>query len=147
HHQQDQHEREVEAREQRGVDEREDREQHAAAQDQPDLVAVPDRPDAVEEPAPLLVRAGKRHVEDADAHVEAIEDEVTGDDQDEQDVPDIGQAHDASSLTSARSRRRKISRNVSGRLDTSTVSTSSSGSGPTWILAVVGKKKRTKSQD
>ena len=75
---------EVQPREQRGVGEREDREQDAAAEDQPDLVAVPDRADAVEERPPLDVGAGQREEQDPDAHVEAVEDQVAGDDQDEQ---------------------------------------------------------------
>ena len=48
HHQQDQDEGQVQAREQRRIRQREDREQDACAEHQPDLVAVPDRADAVE---------------------------------------------------------------------------------------------------
>src|SRR4029079_16690202 len=125
----------VQPREQRGIGQREDREQHPAAEHQPDLVAVPDRTDAVEEGTALDVRTGEWQQEDAGAHVEAVEDQVAGDDQDEQDEPDIVQCHGFSSPRSAaRFRRLKTSRNVSGRRPTETVSTASSSSGPSWIL-------------
>ena len=102
HDQQDEHEREVQAREQRRVGQREDGEQDAAAEHQPDLVAVPDRADAVEEGPPLGVGPGQRQEQDADAHVEAVEDQVAGDDEDEQDEPDVVEAHGSSPRSAAR---------------------------------------------
>ena len=145
HDQQDQHEREIQPREQRRVGQREDGEQDAATEHQPDLVAIPDRADAVEERAPLHVGARQRQQQDPDAHVEAVEDQVAGDDHDEQEEPDVVEGHGSSPRSAARRLRLKTSRNVSGRLDTATVSTSSSSSGPSWILRFSRYRNRTSS--
>ena len=67
-----------------------------AAEHQPDLVPVPDRADAVEEGSPLGVGPRQGQQQDADAHVEAVEDQVAGDDQDEQDEPDVIEGHGSS---------------------------------------------------
>ncbi len=55
-HQQHQHHRQVEAAEQRRVDDGESGEQGPAREDQPHLVAVPDRADAVEQDVAVRVR-------------------------------------------------------------------------------------------
>ena len=45
---------------------------------QPDLVAVPDGPDGVDQDAAFAVVAAEYRQQDADAEVEAFEDEVAG---------------------------------------------------------------------
>src|SRR5690348_15901327 len=142
-HEQDERECEVEPGEQRGVDEREHREQHAPADHEPDLVAVPDRADAVEEGPPLVVGPGQGDQKDPDAHVEPIEDQVARDDEDEEEEPDVVEGHFDSPASAARGRRLKMSRNVSGSVPTATVSTSSSSSGPSWILRLRRYRKST----
>ena len=67
---------EVEAAERAGVRLRERHEQHAAAGEQPDLVAVPDRPDRRRRLLALLLVARQEEVQRADAEVEAVEDDV-----------------------------------------------------------------------
>ena len=117
HDQQDQHERQVQPGEERRIGQREHREQDAAAEHQPDLVAVPDRSDAVEERPSLDVGPCQWQEQDPDAHVEPVEDEIAGDDQDEQEEPDVVEGHGSSPRSAARRLRLKTSRNVSGRLD------------------------------
>ena len=87
---QQQHERQVKAGENRGIDIREGGEERAAARHEPDLVAVPDRADGVEEDAPLLVLAGEQ-VERADPQVEAVEHGVAGEEHAQQHEPDGGE--------------------------------------------------------
>src|SRR4029079_14854936 len=108
------------------------------------LVAIPDRADAVEQDPPFGV--GPRHgqQQDADAHVEAVEDQVAGDDHDEQEEPYVIQGHGSSPRSAARRLRVKTSRNVSGNEDIGTVSTSSSSSGPSWILRSSTNRKKTR---
>ena len=74
---QQQIQREVKAGEHRGIDVRKRGEQRAAAGDEPDFVAVPDRPDGVEHHAPLLVLV-REQMQRADAEVEAVEHRVAG---------------------------------------------------------------------
>ena len=69
---QDQEHRDVEAREADRIQRRERREDRAAAQDQPDLVAFPHRPDDVQHDAPLLVGAGHRGQQRGHPQVEAV---------------------------------------------------------------------------
>src|SRR5690606_5030710 len=72
----DQEERQVEAREEGGVPLGEGGEGGAARDDQPDLVAVPDRPDGVQDGAALVAVAAQRPHQHADPEIEALEDEV-----------------------------------------------------------------------
>ncbi len=72
----DQEEREVEAGEERRIPGRERRERRAAGGQQPDLVAVPDRSDRVDDHAPVVVVLREERQEDADPEVEALEHEV-----------------------------------------------------------------------
>jgi hypothetical protein len=85
----DQHdeERHVERRQQDRVGEIEDSEEPAAAQDEPGLVAVPDRRDGEHHPvAPILRPRGRE--EDADAEIEAVGHDVHGDRNGEEPRPD-----------------------------------------------------------
>ena len=84
---QQRHEREVEAGEHRGVNGRKRREQRAAAGDEPDLVAIPDRPDGVEKDAPLLVAPRDPKVQHADAEIETVEDHVAREECAHEDEP------------------------------------------------------------
>ena len=63
-------------------------EDRRAADDQPDLVAVPDRSDGVDGDAPLDVGAADELVQRADAEVEALEDEEAGPEDGDDDEPD-----------------------------------------------------------
>jgi len=67
------------------------KEEHAAAEDEPDLVAVPDRADAVEQGPPLQVAVGEGQVEDPHAHVEAIGDGKADEQDAKQRPPDQAQ--------------------------------------------------------
>ena len=92
--------RQVEGGEHRGVPLGERREGGATGGEQPDLVAVPVRADGREhDPAALLGVGGVRaRAEDrqqhADAEVEALEDEVAGPQDRDEDEPDEGEIHD-----------------------------------------------------
>ena len=103
-HQQHQHHRRVEAGEERGVDHGEGGKERAAAQHQPHLVAVPHRADAVQRDAPLIVVLGQERMQDPHAQIEAIHDQIAGDDDDKQHVPDDIEPHHVTSCTSARVR-------------------------------------------
>ena len=72
----DEQEREVEAREHRRVPAGEGRERRSADDDEPDLVAVPDRADRLEHRLPLALVSGEERQQHADAEVEALEHEV-----------------------------------------------------------------------
>ena len=85
----DQHrgDRQVEGRHQDRVGEVEDREEPAAAEDEPGLVAVPDRRHREHHAvAPVLVARGLE--EDADAEVEAVDDDVHGHREGDEPGPD-----------------------------------------------------------
>ncbi len=97
---------EVEAAEQRGVPVREGREDGAARGQHPHLVAVPDRADRVDDPAALRVRAAEGQ-QDADAVVEALEDEEAGEEDADQDEPERVEIHGEPPPTRARARRRR----------------------------------------
>jgi hypothetical protein len=92
-HEQHEHHRQVEPAEQRGVHERERGEQRTAAEDEPHLVAVPHRPDAVEEDALVAVVLGEHRREHPDAQVEAVEDHVAADDRDVEHEPQRVEPH------------------------------------------------------
>ncbi len=83
------HERQVEAREDGRVDDRERREQRPAGGQEPDLVAVPDRPDRAQDHPPLVVAPGDEEVEDARAKVEAVEHRVAEQEDPDEDEPDV----------------------------------------------------------
>ena len=81
-------EREVEAGEHRRVPGRERREGGAARDDEPDLVAVPYRPDRAERDRPLLVVLRHERQQHADAEVEALEQEVPRPEHRDEDEPE-----------------------------------------------------------
>ena len=107
---QDQEQRQVEAAEQRGVPLEERGERRAAGHDQPDLVAVPHRADRVHhDPAVDLVPAQEGQ-EDADAEVEALEEEVADPEDADQREPQrfevqVALVHPATSSIRAPTRR------------------------------------------
>ena len=89
----DEQQREVEAGEQARVPLGERGEGRPARDEQPDLVAVPDRADGVDRDAAVVLGAPDQRQQHADAEVEALEDEVAGpQDRDEQE-PDVGECH------------------------------------------------------
>jgi hypothetical protein len=67
------HERQIEAAEGRGVEQREGEEEGASGGEQPDFVAVPDGADGADGLCALVFGAGDEEIEDADAEVEAVE--------------------------------------------------------------------------
>ena len=85
---QDQQQRQVEAGEQGGVPLGEGGEHRAAGGDQPDLVAVPDRADGVDQDAALAVVAAEHGQQHADAEVEALQDEVADEQHGDEQEPD-----------------------------------------------------------
>ena len=84
---QQQHERQVKAREHGRIHVREGRKQRTAARHQPHLVAIPDRPDGVEHDAPLLVAFGEQ-MQCSHAQVEPVEHGVTHKQHPDEDEPD-----------------------------------------------------------
>src|SRR5262249_33185329 len=72
---------------------RERREGRAAGDDQPDLVTVPDRPDRLEHRRALLLVARHEREQDADAEVEAFEQEVGAPEDGDQDEPEGLEVH------------------------------------------------------
>ena len=85
---QDQEEGQVEARKEGRVPLREGGEGGAAGDQQPDLVAVPDRPDRVQDRAPLLLVVADDADQHADPEVEPLEQEVAEPEDRDQDEPD-----------------------------------------------------------
>ena len=82
------HERQIEAAEGRGVEERKGEVEGAAAGQQPDFVAVPDWADAGEDNAAVGFGANEEEMEYADAQVEAVEHDVGDDHYGDQPEPD-----------------------------------------------------------
>ncbi len=109
---QDQQQRQVEAGEQGGVPLGEGGEGGAAGDDQPHLVAVPDRADGVDQDAALGRRGRQHRQQHADAEVEALEEEVAGPEHGDEEEPDGGQFHGEFLLLvrSRVSRRRRAAR-------------------------------------
>ncbi len=64
--------RRIEAGEGRGIDHGPGREDRAGTQDQPDLVALPDRADGIDDDAPLAILARHEGQQDQAAKVEAV---------------------------------------------------------------------------
>ena len=100
----------VEGGEQDGVGQREHREQPAAAQHQPGLVAVPDRGDGVDHQVALL-RAMDGWEQDADPQVEPVQRHIGEDGDRDQQRPDQRQveAHSPASTSSGVGRAPKVS--------------------------------------
>jgi hypothetical protein len=89
----DEEQREVEGREHRRVPRRERRERRAGGDDEPDLVAVPDGTDGLEHRAALALVARQEGQQDADAEVEALEEEVAAPEDRDQAEPEDLEAH------------------------------------------------------
>ena len=69
-----QHHREIKARERRRVEQRPGGENRPAAKNEPDLIAFPDRSDHVEQHAALGFRPGNERIQHGDAKIEAVHD-------------------------------------------------------------------------
>jgi hypothetical protein len=78
----------VEAGERGGVDRRPSREHRAAAEDQPDLIALPDRPDGVDGDAPLDVLTCHIRQQHRHSQVEAVHDGEADQEHAEKQPPD-----------------------------------------------------------
>ena len=85
---QQQHQREVEGREHGGVPAGERGEHGGPGHDQPDLVAVPQRPDRVDGGPALRVVPADGAVQHADAEVEPLQDEKAGPQHRDEDEPE-----------------------------------------------------------
>ena len=94
-HQRHQHQqqRQIQAGEQRRVPGREGREHRRAGDDQPDLVAVPERADRAQRRPPLALVAADDGVQHADAEVEALQDEEPGPEEGDDDEPEGLERH------------------------------------------------------
>ncbi len=90
---QDEQQREVEAREHRRVPGGEGRERRSAGDDEPDLVAVPDRSDRPQGGTPLLVRARDERKQHPDPEVEPLEQEIRRPDDEDQAEPEGLEVH------------------------------------------------------
>ena len=90
---QDQQQRQVEAGEQRRVPLGEGGEGGAAGDEEPHLVAVPDRPDRAECDTAVGLVARDQRQQHADAEVEALQDEVAGPQHGDEQEPDVGECH------------------------------------------------------
>jgi hypothetical protein len=88
---QHQEHRQVEAGKAQRIERRPGREDRAAAQDEPDLIAFPDRADGIDRDAPLDVGLGRERQQRADAHVEAVGDGEADQEDTEQHPPDQAQ--------------------------------------------------------
>ncbi len=90
HDERRQHEkyRDIEARERRCVNRRPGGEDRAAAEQQPDLVAVPDRTDRVDGDAPLDIASRDEGQQRRDAEVEAVHDGEADEQHAEEKPPD-----------------------------------------------------------
>ena len=82
------HQRQIEAAEGRGVEERKGEVECAAAGEEPDFVAVPHGADGAQGGAAFRFGADEEQVEHADAEVEAVEDDVADDHYGDQPEPD-----------------------------------------------------------
>ena len=89
----DEEEGEVEAREHRRVPDREGGERRPARDHEPDLVAVPERPDRLEHRAAVRLAPAEDGQQHADAEVEALEHEVAGPEEGEQAEPEDLERH------------------------------------------------------
>ncbi len=85
------HQRQIEAAEGRGVEQGEGEEERASGGQQPDLVAVPEGADGTHGLLAFLFAAGDEEIDDADADVEAVEDDVG--DQHDGDNPEPKSSH------------------------------------------------------
>ena len=101
----DEQQRDVEAREHRRVPGRERREGRAAGDDEPDLVPVPDRPDRPQHRRALVVVAADERQQHPDAEVEALEHEVPGPEDGDQDEPEESRDPSVRHRRDARTRR------------------------------------------
>jgi hypothetical protein len=84
---------EVEAREHRPVPRRERGKRRAAGDDEPDLVAVPDRPDRLEHDPSLSLVFRQEREQHPDSEVEALEQEVAAPEHRDQDEPEDLEVH------------------------------------------------------
>ncbi len=89
----DEQQREVEAREHRRVPGRERGERRTAGDDEPDLVPVPDRSDRPQRRAPLLVLSRDEREQHPDPEVEPLEQEVHGPDDGDEAEPEGLEIH------------------------------------------------------
>ena len=89
----DQQEGQVETRERRRVPDREGRERGGAGHHQPDLVAVPDGSDRLEHRLAVPLVSPQERKQGADPEVEALEQEVAGPEDRDQDEPELREAH------------------------------------------------------
>ena len=79
---------EIEAGEGHGIDHRPGGENGAGAEDQPHLIAFPDRSDRVDGDAALTIGAGDEGQQDADAEIETVHDGKADEQHAEQQPPD-----------------------------------------------------------
>ena len=85
----DEHESQIEAAEDRRIGHRKGGEERPAPGQQPDLVAVPHRPDGPEEGPLLVLGLRQEREEDADAEVEAVEHRVPGEEDADEQEPGV----------------------------------------------------------
>ncbi len=70
------HQRQVESAEGRGIQRRKCEVQSAAGSQQPDLIAVPHRPNASQHDLPFPLAAGQKWMQHADTQVEPVEHDI-----------------------------------------------------------------------
>jgi hypothetical protein len=85
----DEHQGQIEAAEDRGVGVGKRREKGAAAGEKPDLISVPERADGPDQGCFLIFVLGQEGKEDTDAEVEAVQDGISGQEEADQDKPDV----------------------------------------------------------
>ena len=91
------HEWRVEAGKGRRIRIRKRREQRPAERYQPDLIAVPERPDRVHDDPPLLVAVGAQ-VQNPDAKIEPIEHRVPEEENGKDDKPEDVEIHESAAI-------------------------------------------------
>jgi len=82
------HQRQIEAAESRSIEKRKGEVQCAAAGQQPNLVAIPDRTDAGECCVAFGFVANQKKMQHTDAHIEAVQHHITDDHHGDQPEPD-----------------------------------------------------------
>ena len=148
-------ERQIEGAEGRGVGLGEGREERAAEGDEPDLVAVPERPDGVHDEALLLVGLRDPQVHHAHAEVEAVEDGVADEQDAQEDEPDELKIHQSASSSLRSSLMRGPDASVRSAAASSTAwppvtaaaragASTRGGAGPFWIFSFITKTQTKK---
>src|ERR1019366_9231266 len=85
---QNDHQREIKATEGGGIEEREGKVKSASASQEPDFIAIPHGADGPHHDTAILFVAGEEWIQDANANIESVEDDISGDHDRDDPEPD-----------------------------------------------------------